>query len=343
MKPGFEVIEVNFEELKALKERARQGPLGEEDYRNLKAAIEALSCLIAMIGDKDTTISSLRALLSKPSTEKTSKVLGQAGMGKTAKGSSSPPAGASTEPKPGHGRNGAAAYRKARRIPVPHTGLTAGDRCPRCLKGKVYRQKEPALRIRVIGQAPIEATVYELERLRCNLCGDVFEAEAPDGVGEKKYDETAAAMIALLRYGSGVPFYRLEGLEASLGIPLPSSTQWEIVAEAAEGIRPAFDELIRQAAQGEVFFNDDTSMKILALAAARRAEVSPDERTGARRSGARAAERPATGSAQNGGPPCRSGPKALPRRNQQSRNSPSAADRAYFSTPDSGSKQEMKW
>ena len=285
MKPGCEVIEVNFEELKALKERARQGPLGEEDYRQLEATIEALSRLIAMIGDKDTTISSLRALLSKPTTEKTSKVLEQAGMGKTAKSSSSQPASAGAAPKPGHGRNSAAAYRKARRIPVPHAGLTAGDRCPRCLKGKVYRQKDPALRIRVIGQAPIEATVYELERLRCNLCGDVFEAEAPEGVGEKKYDETAAAMIALLRYGSGVPFYRLEGLGASLGIPLPSSTQWEIVAGTAMEIHPAFDELIRQAAQGEVFYNDDTSMKILALAAARRAELkeassSPDERTG---------------------------------------------------------------
>ncbi len=112
------------------------------------------------------------------------------------------------------------------------------------------------------------------EARRRNLCGDVFEAEAPEGVGEKKYDETAAAMVALLRYGSGVPFYRLEGLEASLGIPLPSSTQWEIVAETAMGIHPAFDELIRQAAQGEVFYNDDTSMKILALAAGPLGQVS---------------------------------------------------------------------
>ena len=67
-----------------------------------------------------------------------------------------------------------------------------------------------------MGHAPIAATVYELERLRCNLCGEVFEAEAPEGVGEKKYDESAAAMIALLKYGSGVPFYRLAGLEKNL-------------------------------------------------------------------------------------------------------------------------------
>jgi hypothetical protein len=120
----------------------------------------------------------------------------------------------------------------------------------------------------VVGQAPLAARVYELESLRCNLCGEVFEADPPEGVGEKKYDESAAAMIGLLRYGTGVPFYRLAGREASLGIPLPASTQWEIVAATAEVIRPAFQELICQAAQGEVLYNDDTAMKILALARA---------------------------------------------------------------------------
>jgi hypothetical protein len=271
MKPGREVIEVNFAELTALLERARQEPLGDADCQRLQGAIQALNYLIEMIGEKDTTISRLRALLAKPSTEKTRKVLEKAGVGATPQGSSSLPPGATPsgqKPKPGHGRNGAAAYRGAERVKIAHSSLKSGDRCPRCLKGKVYVQKEPALRIRVVGQAPLAATVYELERLRCNLCGDVFEAEAPEGVGEKKYDETAAAMIGLLRYGSGVPWYRLEGLEASLGIPLPAATQWEVVAEVAEGLRPAGEELIRQAAQGEVFYNDDTSMKILALARA---------------------------------------------------------------------------
>jgi hypothetical protein len=131
------------------------------------------------------------------------------------------------------------------------------------------------------------ARVYELERLRCSLCGEVYEAEAPPEVGEKKYDASAAAMIALLKYGSGVPWDRLERLEASLGIPLPASTQCEIVAEVAEALRPGFEELIRQAAQGEVFYNDDTSMKILALARAspprseeEEASSSSKERTG---------------------------------------------------------------
>jgi hypothetical protein len=51
------------------------------------------------------------------------------------------------------------------------------------------------------GQAPVGATVFELERLRCHLRGKVFKAAVPEEAGEEKYDETAAAVIALLKYG----------------------------------------------------------------------------------------------------------------------------------------------
>src|SRR5947209_18940606 len=161
MKPGREVIEVNLEELEALLERKREA-LGEEDYQKLKNGLWALRYLSDLIGDQDTTISRLRALLVKPSTEKTSKVLEQAGLEASPK--RSPPLPANAKPKPGHGRNGAAAYRGARRIKIAHASLKPGDHCPECLKGKVYVQKDPALRIRVVGQAPLEATVYGLER-----------------------------------------------------------------------------------------------------------------------------------------------------------------------------------
>jgi len=67
----------------------------------------------------------------------------------------------------------------------------------------------------------------------------VFTAQELEGVGPEKYDETTAAMIARLKYGSGMPFYRLEKLEHLLGIPLPASTQWENVEEAAELIKAA--------------------------------------------------------------------------------------------------------
>ena len=136
--------------------------------------------------------------------------------------------------------------------------------------------------VRIKGQAPLAATVYELEKLRCNLCGNVYTAEAPPEAGEKKYDETAVSMMAVLRYGSGVPWNRTEGLEANLGIPLPAATQCEILSANAVPLQPALEELKRQAAQSEVVHNDDTSMRVLSLD--RDTDISP-ERTGVFTSG----------------------------------------------------------
>jgi len=113
------------------------------------------------------------------------------------------------------------------------------------------------------GQAPVSAKVYELQRLRCSLCGKVFTAQVPQDVGADKYDITVASMIGLLKYGTGMPFNRQEGLQESLGVPLPASTQWKLVADAAPSLRPAFEELIRQGAQGDLMCNDDTANRIL--------------------------------------------------------------------------------
>jgi transposase len=172
-----------------------------------------------------------------------------------------------------------------RQVDVPHVSLHGGDCCPECQRGKVYPLKKPGLLVRLRGQAPITATIYAVEKLRCNLCGEVFTAEAPAGVGDEKYDATTASMIALLRYGSGFPWNRLADLEESLGLPLPVATQCEVVAEAASTLQPAMEELIRQAAQGEVLHNDDTSMPVLALRRNPSIDTNEDESDAAQRTG----------------------------------------------------------
>lgn len=251
-------IDVNLEELDQIIDHGMRAPLSEAEGEKLKTAMHAMA----------------ERLSWKRSTEKTSAVVEQP----TAV---APEPRNTGEPAPsGHGRHGAAAFTGAHRVSIPHARLHPGDLCPECREGKVYRQKEPKVLVRIVGQAPLAATVYSLERLRCNGCGQVFTAQEPEGVGPEKYDETAGAMIATLKYGSGTPFYRLEQLEQQLGMPLPAATQWEIVEEEAELIKPARDELIRQAAQGEVMHNDDTGMKVLML------EREPDdERTGVFTSG----------------------------------------------------------
>jgi transposase len=254
-------IDVNLDELDRVLDGARQAPLSEADYEKVKDALHAMA-----------------AMLVRPrNTEKTSAVLDEV-QATTTNRAAQPDT--SAPPRAGHGRHGAEAFGSAQKIAIAHQSLKHGDRCPECGQGNVYGQKEPKVLVRMVGQAPLAGTVYSLERLRCGVCGQVFTAQVPEGVGPEKYDETAAAMIAQLKYGSGIPFYRLEQLEDQLGIPLPAATQWEIVEEAAELLKPARDELIRQAAQGEVVHNDDTSMRVLRLA-----RGSSDERTGVFTSG----------------------------------------------------------
>lgn len=251
-------LDVNVEELDRVLDGARHAPLNDADYDKLKDALHAMAAL----------------LVRSRNTEKTKAVVEEA------EGATQQPPPPDPVPPAGHGRNSAAAFTGARKVAVPHQRLQHGDRCPECGQGNVYAQKEPKVLVRIVGQAPLSATVYSLERLRCGACGQVITAEEPEGVGPEKYDETAAAMVAQLKYGSGVPFYRLERLEDQLGIPLPAATQWEMVEEAAEVLKPARDELIRQAAQGEVLHNDDTGMKVLKL------EREPgDKRTGVFTSG----------------------------------------------------------
>jgi transposase len=48
--------------------------------------------------------------------------------------------------------------------------------------------------------------VYEMERLCCNVCGEVFTAAEPESAGGDKYDVTPVAMIALQKYGTGLRF-----------------------------------------------------------------------------------------------------------------------------------------
>ena len=72
-----------------------------------------------------------------------------------------------------------------------------------------------------MGRAPLEATVYELDKWRCNLCGKVFTAPLPEEAGKEKYDETAGAMVALLKYGGGLPFMAWRTCRKASGSPCP--------------------------------------------------------------------------------------------------------------------------
>ena len=274
-----------MDKLEEILRRVEAKELHADDYETIRTVIESYVGLFSLVGDKNTTIARLRKMLFGASTEKTAAVIGDtkdsqppltqdaaagpaastAGNGETASVPATDGGNATETRRKGHGRNGADAYSGAEKIEVPHESLQPGDPCPECEEGTVYETARPGVLVRLVGQAPLQALVYYLQKLRCNLCGTVFTAQAPEGVGAEKYDATAGSMMALLKYGTGMPFNRAEKLQESLGIPLPASTKWDIVEAQAERAEPVFEELIRQAGDGEVLYNDDTTIKILEM------------------------------------------------------------------------------
>ncbi len=269
---------VSREEMAAILERTR-AVLSPEEHAKLTGAIDTLAQVTAQLQAKDASIERLRRMLFGASTETSRNVLGEETQARDRSHASNTTA---KEKAPGHGRHAAAAYTGAQRVSVPHPQLRATQSCPGCTSGKLYPQSAPSQLVRITGMAPLTATVYACERLRCNLCGEVYTAPAPEGVGDEKYDASATSMVALLKYGTGLPFHRIETLQAGMGIPLPAATQWDLVNTGATTIAYAHEELIDQAAQSRVVYNDDTTMKVLQLTRAQRAAALADDVKGER-------------------------------------------------------------
>jgi transposase len=166
--------------------------------------------------------------------------------------------------RPGSGRLEAEAYVGAERVECRHEALAVGERCPVCGQGRLYRLP-PGVEIRIDGNALLTAIRYEVEKLRCSACGQVFTAQLPAEAGAEKYSPRARAVLALGRYYLGLPLYRVQGYQAMLGVPVPDATQWDQIEKVGDCSYRVFEYLERLAAQGELIYQDDTSVRILSL------------------------------------------------------------------------------
>jgi transposase len=251
---------------------AMRAQVSPEHFARVQAMTEAFPELLTLLDQSGMSLARLRRVAFGAPTEKTATVCPS--------GEPSPETQAQPKRKRrGHGRHGARCYTGAKRVPVSHPTLKPGDLCPGCGKGKLRRQPKPAPAIRVEAQPPITATVFEMEVLRCCLCGKTFTAPTPPQAGTQKYDPSVGVMVSLLRYGSGMPFYRLEQWQRSLGVPLAASTQWELADALGRVVQPVWDHLVWVAAQAPSLFNDDTTMRVGDLRRQIRAETKP-QRTG---------------------------------------------------------------
>jgi transposase len=318
------IVKVGLKEIDALLARVEALLVGD-DFKLIKELLYAYLTLVRLVRERGTTIARLRQLFGLSGSEKLARLRDEAEQQApppeaAAQGDTSAPeagadsgdtgpsagpddnkdtgtvAGAGEAPKPadelegkkkvkGHGRVPASAYVAATHIAVPHESLHAGAPCPCGCGGHVYRL-DPSTFVRIFGQAPLLARIWDCEQWRCATCGKVYTARAPEQAQGPKYDETASSMIAIQRYGTGMPFHRMDRLQRDLETPVPASTQWDVVKERVEMVRPAYEELVRLAAQGSVLHNDDSYMRVLSFMGKRRAallkkgELPDPERTG---------------------------------------------------------------
>jgi len=277
-------FQIDREELEALSARVAERKIEEDDWRRLHRYLLLLLKLTKVLEYGRVRMRKLMRILFGKRTEKDKTEESKAGKdGKKppsdstvapgspgAAGSAATASGGKTEPAvpdleeegkeskaKGHGRNPASAYENAQEIVCPVCGNKEGDRCSECGRGRL-RKTEDEIVIRIKGSAPVTADRYRIEKLRCDTCGLIVKGKLPAEAGEEKYQASAKVSVVMMKYGSGLPFYRLEKQQGYQQIPLPVGTQWDLVEDVANAVHPVYLDLRRLAAHAELLFIDDT-------------------------------------------------------------------------------------
>ena len=172
------------------------------------------------------------------------------------------------DPAANHGRISTKEYSGCKEVTLQHSTLTAGSVCPCCAEvntlGKLAKEDEPQVLLRLVGQPLITGTRYVAPVLRCNVCKKRFYTPVPDAIKKApKYDASVATTLAIGRYYLGLPMYRTEQNQSMHGIPLKDATQWDITNGLYTLVHPVFSALTEQSANGELMMYDDTTGRIL--------------------------------------------------------------------------------
>lgn len=259
-------VQLDGEELVSLRQRLQSQRLEAGDFTLMLKILDLVVQLQALVKKRSAGLTKLLRMIFGLKTEK--KKGAKRGIPGRNDSSGNP-----CPPK--KGRNGRHDYPGAQKTCVQHGDFKEGDICPECQKGKL-REAEPSVEYAWAGHAPITLTIFLLQRLVCDLCKKVFTAHVPEDIQSRTVDDSADdtktgrcdtnasanAMVVLMRFQYGVPNYRLAGIQGNCGVPLPEGTQHQMATQVfAAGIY-IFEALIEVAAQGDLFHNDDTRMRI---------------------------------------------------------------------------------
>lgn len=282
------IVDIEQNDLASLLERLSASNLENSDKKIFLNIVQCYVWVQGALQEAKMTIARFRRAFGFGKTEKDKKSKAseeksksddddqESSSGAKPKTDKSPAAPNKTKAK-GHGRMGYEAYTGAEIIKWQHELLSAGDKCPEDCGGTLYRIK-PQIVIRITGHSLASAKRNELERLRCNLCGKTFTAHLPGGM--RKYDEHIKAHLAIAKNYCGLPFYRMEMMQSMVGVPLPDATQWDLTESLANDVYPVYYVMEELAAQGNIIYHDDTTVRILDLIKENKSLTNPKDRTG---------------------------------------------------------------
>jgi transposase len=194
------------------------------------------------------------------------------------------------EPEPkrnGHGRNGAGAYVSAKHCIHALLAGVIGAICEACGVGTMSRYRDKLIVV-VKGQPLFGAETHHFEQARCRLCGAIITAEGgmtsvARGLGSSyiTYDWSACAMLVVMHYFAGVPFKRMESLQAGWGIPMSDANQWTIADASADLLFPLYKALEKHGVNHATALRiDDTGSMVIEVRRKIRAEIAAIEALG---------------------------------------------------------------
>jgi len=187
----------------------------------------------------------------------------------------------------GHGRNGAGAFTNAEHVMHTLMAGVIGAICDACGIGRMSRYREKLV-VAIKGQPLFGCAVHHFEQARCKLCGAIITAEGQAivtrGLGSSyiTYDWSACAMLVVMHYCAGLPFKRMEALQAGWGIPMPDANQWALADASADLLLPLYNAVERHGVRHATALRiDDTGSMIIEVRQKIRAEIAALEELGA--------------------------------------------------------------
>lgn len=237
--------------------------LSPDDCQLLLDALVTLASMQDRLANHDVTVHKLRKLLGiEKSSEQLSKLLKKKNPKTNRRHNKPSDEEAFTPVKP-------------EVIIHPLDDVSKGMTCIECDTGKMYKT-DPGSFLRITGHSPFTPEQHVMERYRCNTCGAYVTAKlhtavTDDGDSHQKYAYSARSLMAIYKYFAGLPFYRQCSIQKLLGVKIGASTVFDQVELVCNDVYPVFQALFNLAANGEHYYLDDTTNRIL--------EAKPIEKT----------------------------------------------------------------